>query len=226
MEDVGKGVQARFLLSDPDAAEEAEPEPGEAAPAGAADKIFDDLDDFPWAMEAIETLALKGLVSGTAPAVFSPGQYITRADFIKMLINTLELNAPFTENFADVSVNDSFYREAGIAGALDITKGVGNNCFEPSEYITRQDMINSAAKALECAGKVNIAVNQTVLNEFTDKDLIAPYALHGAAFLAERKFIAGSGGKLDPLGSATRAEAAVLMYRILRTCIQPEETRK
>ncbi|MCR4430200.1 MAG: S-layer homology domain-containing protein [Tepidanaerobacteraceae bacterium] len=52
------------------------------------------------------------------------------------------------------------------------------------------------------------------LYKFTDKSLIASYAVEGIATLVKEGLIAGSANKINPKSNATRAEAAVLLCGI------------
>ena len=53
-----------------------------------------------------------------------------------------------------------------------------------------------------------------LLDKFSDKGDIAEYALDSLAALIKENLIVGSNNKLNPRANATRAEAAVFLYRI------------
>jgi hypothetical protein len=69
-------------------------------------------------------------------------------------------------------------------------------------------------KALRLSNKLNQAGAATDLDTFVDKDQIAPYAINSAAAMVKEGLITGYDGKINPRGNTTRAEAAVLLYRI------------
>lgn len=48
-----------------------------------------------------------------------------------LLVRTLGLSASVKANFADVSTSDYYYEAVGIAKAVGITTGIGNNRFNP-----------------------------------------------------------------------------------------------
>jgi hypothetical protein len=52
------------------------------------------------------------------------------------------------------------------------------------------------------------------LDRFADKSLIAAYATDSIASVVKEGLIVGSGDRINPLGNATKAEAAVFLYRI------------
>lgn len=177
-------------------------------------KSFADIGKFDWAKKQIEVLAAKGIIEGTSETEFRPEMNITRADFITLLIRTLGLTAAVDSNFDDISKSDYFYESAAIAKKLGIAQGVGNNKFNPGEQITRQDMMTITARALKLAKKLK-ETDTTVLDAFEDTGKVAPYAVQSIAELYKAGLVKGDGNILNPEGNATRAETAVLMYRIL-----------
>ena len=52
------------------------------------------------------------------------------------------------------------------------------------------------------------------LERFSDKSLVALYAVDSIASVVKEGLIVGSGDKVNTLGNTTRAEAAVFLYRI------------
>ncbi|WP_171654960.1 S-layer homology domain-containing protein [Paenibacillus foliorum] len=53
------------------------------------------------------------------------------------------------------------------------------------------------------------------MDQFSDKADIAPYAAESIAFMVNAGIVEGAGSYLNPHNSASRAEAAVLLYRII-----------
>jgi len=177
-------------------------------------KTFSDIDNYAWAKKPIEILASKGIIAGTSATTYSPGQNITRADFITLLVRTLELKADFNENFDDVKASDYYYEAVGTAKALGITSGVGNNKFSPREEILRQDMMVLLARALKITEKISTSGTAEDIAHFNDIDDVSDYAVEGVATLVKEGIIQGSNNNINPKGTATRAETAVVMYRI------------
>jgi len=176
-------------------------------------KTFADIANLSWAKREIEVLASKGIVRGTSESKFNPQASITRADFTALLVRTLSLQAEGETTFADVHESDYYYKEIAIAEQLKLVQGDGNT-FNPNGTITRQDMMIMIARALEALNKLNAQGNEQSLEAFDDADRIAEYAKGSIAKLVEAELVQGSYGKLNPLAALTRAEAAVLLYRI------------
>jgi hypothetical protein len=177
-------------------------------------KTFGDLGRVEWARKSVEVMASKGIINGTGEDTYSPTANITRADYLVLLIKTLGLTAEFDDNFDDVAPGTYYYEEVGIAKKLGITTGAGNNRFNPRENISRQDMMVLTERALRRLKKLKEQGTASDLEMFTDKSLIAAYAIDSVATVVKEGLIVGSGDNINPTGNTTRAEAAVFLYRI------------
>lgn len=179
---------------------------------------FDDIQGISWAKKQIEVLASKGVINGTTESTFAPSANITRADFLKLLVETLGLHAEVEGNFDDVQPADYYYEEAGVARQLGISAGVGNNKLNPKDFISRQDMMVMVERAINIAG-TNVKVTGTVpvpvdMNTFIDFVNVASYAKDSIKTLIQHGLVEGDGKNLHPTGNTTRAEAAVLLYKL------------
>jgi hypothetical protein len=159
-------------------------------------------------------MASKGIINGTSSTTYSPVENITRADYLVLLIKTLDLTADFDSNFDDVTPSDYYYETLGIAKKLGIAEGMGNNLFNAMGNISRQDMIVMTSRALEKFQDLEITRDTTVLDEFSDNEEISSYAVESLATMVNEGLISGSGDKLNPLAYSTRGESAVFLYRI------------
>lgn len=178
-------------------------------------KTFEDIESYSWAKKNIEVLASKGVIKGTSEKTFNPESNITRADFITFLVRALELDCRIESNFDDIKPTDYYYETVGIAKNLGITNGTGNNNFNPNDQILRQDMMVLVHRALSLSDVDSPKDNSTDLKRFTDVNDITNYAIESVNALVSNKIIEGSGGKINPQENAVRAEAAVIIYRII-----------
>jgi xyloglucan-specific exo-beta-1,4-glucanase len=175
---------------------------------------FEDLALFPWAKKAIEELESRGIIQGTSSTSFSPSNLVTRADFTLMLIRALGITGQAHDGFDDVHPSDYYYEEIRLAKSLGIVLGRGDGGFAPMESITRQEMMVIAARALRAAGKPVAEVNLADLMDVEDMSEVASYAQQEVASLVNAGIIEGSGSGLHPHRQSTRAESAVLIYRL------------
>ncbi|WHX49347.1 endo-1,4-beta-xylanase [Paenibacillus woosongensis] len=177
-------------------------------------KSFGDLHHVPWAKRAIDALAARDIIQGTDDSSFSPEAAINRADFLALLIRTLELKGTGRNEaaFSDVPSTAYYSHELAIARELGIAAGFADNTFRPDTEISRQDMMALAARALAAAGK--LSEGTAALDAYTDAESVADYAKDSIAALVKSGIIAGKNDKLAPHDSLNRAEAAAILYRI------------
>lgn len=175
--------------------------------------VLEDIDGYAWAENQISAVIAKGIMRSLSGNKFSPGEEITRGDFVFGLVRTLGLSAGIDENFDDVKKSDYYYNELGVARKLGIVNGTGSKKFNPDTAITRQDMMTIVSRALEVSGKSK-AEKPADLNKFADQSSIAAYARQSVAKVVAEGIIKGDGKNLNPLYNVTRAEAAVIMHRL------------
>jgi hypothetical protein len=177
---------------------------------------FTDIQNIAWAKKAIEVLASKGIVNGMTDTSFGPERSISRADFISLLVRTLELKADnsMSASFDDVIASDYFFNAVSIARSVGITDGANGNQFLPNEPISRQDLMVMTVRALQLANKIVPSGEAKVLDSFTDHADIADYANASVATLVAQGIVSGDGARLRPTNSMTRAEAAKLLYEM------------
>lgn len=177
-------------------------------------KTFGDLKNVPWAKQAIDVMAARDVIKGTSANSFSPAASIKRADFIALLVRALGLQGTGKNEvmFSDVLETAYYYDELVIAKELGIATGFGDHTFKPNSDISRQDMMVLTTRALEAAGKQ--LEPSGALDAYPDAASISDYAKDSAAGLVKSGVVNGKNGRLAPNDSLTRAEAAVILYRI------------
>jgi len=168
-----------------------------------------------WAGRAIEVIASKGVIHGKLEGQFDPSAKVTRAQFAKMLVRALDLNNQAAkEKFADVE-DDAWYAPY-IAAASEngIIYGRSATRFDPHAEVTRAEMATMVARGLKAtSGAADIEDVEKALQAFADAEQINETLKQGVAFAAEHSIVVGNGGKFAPNASATRAQAAVIIYR-------------
>jgi hypothetical protein len=183
---------------------------GSSDDTGYADSVFIDLIDCDWAKDAIFELASKNIILGTSENTFSPHENIKRADYAILLVRAMG----YTETgpgFDDVPEGAYYAEELAIARASGLVNGVGGNNYYPTAPISREDMMVIMARALGIMSEAD----ESVLDDFVDASDISDYAKDAVSALVKANLISGSFGKINPKGYATRAEVAVLLYRVL-----------
>jgi uncharacterized repeat protein (TIGR02543 family) len=187
--------------------------------AGYNNVRFGDVEAGVWYERAVSFIAARGITGGTGGGNFSPDALLTRGEFIVMLMRAYGIapDSNPTGNFSDAG--DAYYTGyLAAAKRLGISTGVGDNLFAPDRTITRQEMFTLLYNALKVVGKLPDGApgsSHPALNDFTDAGSVADWAYDALALLVETGIVSGSGGTLNPTGTATRAEMAQTLYNLL-----------
>ncbi|MBB3110573.1 hypothetical protein FHS18_002640 [Paenibacillus phyllosphaerae] len=168
-----------------------------------------------WAGRQIQVMAAKGAIEGRGQGNFDPKATVTRAEFAAMLVRGLNLDSNSTkENFADVQGTEWFVPFVAAAVEKGIINGRSADLFAPNATITRAEMATMVSRALKFSKDAQLTEDvNTALQSFSDADTIQSSLKEGVAFAAEKGLVVGNNGKFSPSATATRAEAAVIIYR-------------
>jgi hypothetical protein len=171
--------------------------------------------DYSWAASYIDYLFEKDVVNGTGNNNYGPAQNVTRGDFMLMLYRALDLTATDRGNFSDVPKDSYYYKAIAIAKSLGIAKGDGDK-FRPAAGITREDAMTLVDRALIIEGKKLSAGKASDLNAFRDRNSVSDYAVTSVATLVKAGIIQGNNSYLNPKSMISRAEMAVILYKVLQ----------
>ena len=176
---------------------------------------FGDIAQIDWASVPVVKLYQMGIVNGKEDGIFDPFGNVTREEFAAMIVRALGLSGGSDGGFADVAA--SRWSSAAISAAKEsgIVDGIGENMFAPEDNILRQDMAVIACRAAKLSGA---ELDETATLSFDDKENIAEYARTSVAALNGAGIITGSDNMFYPNDCTTRAEAAVVIYRLLEQC--------
>ena len=176
---------------------------------------FVDLDSVPWAKDAIYELARLSIIDNVLN--FNPDFNITREEFLKMTLNSLDIKGPYGEcSFADVKRDAWYYNYVALAEENGIIEGY-DGIFGIGDNITRQDMAVILKRAID---RINVTLPSTISGIiFDDDDQIADYAKEAVMYFCGSGIINGMGdNSFAPLSNLTRAQAAVMLGRIMKIC--------
>lgn len=178
------------------------------------DAPFSDLSEAKWAVEMVETMAVRGIVSGTPAGKFEPNRLMTRAKFVQSLVELLQLEGGSGQAmiFSDVGADSEYEAAIGIASALGIAQGRGDGRFGVNDPISRQEMATLLFRALP---ELEQADGVSTGGVFKDEEVIGAYAREAVQALYAAGAISGyPDGSFQPKRLATQAEAAAVLYRI------------
>ena len=179
-----------------------------AALAAVEDTGFADVDADAWYAEAVEYVRDHGIMNGTSAAIFDPDGTTTRGQITAILYRAS--GSPEVSGgaaFTDVA-DGAYYADAvRWANTYGIVTGYGDGTFRPDIPITRQQM---AAILWRYAGSPSPEGGA----DYADEASIASYADTAVDWARDTGIISGrDGNRFDPSGRATRAQAAVILYR-------------
>ncbi|RAU97164.1 S-layer homology domain-containing protein [Paenibacillus sp. YN15] len=187
--------------------------------------VFADLNGH-WAEADIELLASKLLngreiVEGTAASNFEPNRAITRAEFAALLVKGLGLTVPpatAVGEFPDVDPDAWHAVYIFAAKNAGLIEGYEDGTFRPDRFINREELLALAYRAYRFAGgqaDFTLVELATTLARFEDAEELVWAQIETGAVVALGLSQGAESNKLDPAASANRAEAAVILKRIL-----------
>ncbi|MFC3789000.1 immunoglobulin-like domain-containing protein [Paenibacillus sp. GCM10012307] len=165
-----------------------------------------------WAEKDIRLAAGKGIVSGYPAGAFKPNNAVTRAEFTVMLAGVLNLGDKIlTLTFTDEDQIAEWSR-AAVAQTVQagIIIGYEDGSFRPSSKITRAEMAVMIARALK------LQFDPGVSTPFIDDEAIPGWSVGAVEAIRQLGIVGGRGGnRFEPGETATRAEATVMLLRML-----------
>lgn len=171
-----------------------------------------------WAGDSIAFVTSHELFQGTAEGTFSPDAPMNRAMLATVLYRLEDAEASGGNPFADVTA-DTWYTDAVTwASANQIVSGTGNG-FAPDRDLSRQELVTMLYRY---AKSVGMDTDKTTdLDGYADAAEVADWAVEAMAWAVKSGLIAGRGGAvLAPEGTATRAEVATILQRLVALMVK------
>ena len=157
--------------------------------------FFSDVPESFWAYDEIAWAYDNGYVNGTSASSFSPNASISRQQ-VWMILARLSGADP---------ANMSAAREWAV------TNGVSDGT-TPGGAVTRQQLVALLYRYATLMGYAND--QRADLSAYPDAGTVAGYAVEPMQWSVANSIVGGtSNGTLDPTGTATRAQFAVILYR-------------
>ncbi len=178
------------------------------AHASACDQPFTDVIDH-WAEEEICILYREGVIEGYSEKTFLPDSKITRAEFLKMVLEYkgYAVYSVQSASFTDTAPGDWYYQYVTFAHSKGFTSGYSDGSFHPNEPITRAEAVTLVMKE---AG-ITAYDTSDIYHTFTDVHETDWFAISVAAAV-DMDIINGYGdGSFRPDNEITRAESAVVV---------------
>lgn len=165
-----------------------------------------------WARPQIDHLESRELINGYPDGGYHPESYITREEFITLVIRVLNKE----EEAGQLMKGESFFKDVHnqswakgyieVARELNITSGDGWGNFQPMKPVSREEAITMLVKSL---GDVP---EDTYPFAYSDNDQISAWAWETVSYASREGLIHGyPDGTFRPRQNLTRAEVTVLL---------------
>ena len=174
---------------------------------------FADMDTAAWAQDCVQYFHQHKLIDGDGNGNFRPNDAITRAEFVKLLVNCFSLRDHGAQAaFDDVSADDWFYPYVASAVSAGILQGVSEREFAPQDNLSREQMaviLDRMTGYLE----LPLSVEQ---QRFSDEGEVSGYARESVARMGAAGLMRGMGdGRFCPQQTTTRAQACAALYQMV-----------
>ncbi|MDX8366885.1 bifunctional 2',3'-cyclic-nucleotide 2'-phosphodiesterase/3'-nucleotidase [Cytobacillus sp. IB215665] len=176
-------------------------------------KQFTDVPENHWAKQYIDELTAMEIIKGKSATIFDPNANVTRAQFASLIVRSLGLTSTNESPFKDVSAEQA--AEITAAFEAGIVTGKTSTIFDPSASITREQ----AAAMLIRAYNVKMDTTHTPSTElsYSDASSIGDWAKDYVTSANELGMMTGYlDGSFGPSNTATRAQAAKVIYMLLQ----------
>ncbi len=169
---------------------ESDPSPAPVYPADAMTDVKHD-----WTWEGINYCMEHDLMHGTGSDTFEPGLATTRGMLMTILARAAGV---------DTDGGPTWYHK-GMVWA--VANGISDGT-RPEADINREEFVTMLWRQ-----SLNPAADPSALSVFPDGSAVSSWAQQAVAWAVQTGIIRGGDGRLDPQGSATRAQAATMLMR-------------
>jgi len=182
----------------------------------AAGRRFKDVPATSWAFAAVSDLSARGLVAGYADGKFHPDSPVTRAEYAKLICSALGIQvvAVTSDPFSDVT---STYWAAGFIVAAvhrGWLTGYPGRLFKPEEPVSMAQALAVIARSQGWTESVTLPYTDIQPGYWARAFVQACYA-KGIIRNPDTGIV--TDGKLNPDSQCSRAQACVLINRLLGT---------
>ncbi len=152
---------------------------------------------------------------------FNPTEYITRAQFAKLLMDSLNIYSNYYNPrsvqkksiYKDVPLNYKYYGYIYAVTKAGLMRGKSAEYFKPEDYITRAEAAVVISKVLGFDKKVTQPITQT---DYLDDDSIPVWAKDAVKVLKDEKIMIGTeDNNFLPQQRLTKGSAANLVYNLI-----------
>ena len=165
-----------------------------------------------WFYSSVKYTYQNGIISGATSTEFRPNAKITRGMIVTILWR-MEGSPKVTgvKDFTDVK-GQYYYDAVRWAAKYGVVNGYGDGRFGPNANITREQLATILCNYSKYKKKYTSSTVNT--SKYKDWNRVSSYARASMQWAIAKGVVTGkdNGTRVDPLGTASRGEAAVMIY--------------
>ncbi|MBQ3641201.1 S-layer homology domain-containing protein [bacterium] len=194
--------------------------------SSALAKDYTDIPDDYWAAEEIEDVVTKRIVPIYGDNTYRPLERVTRVEWTGMLLRALGLSqAPITSepNYSDVTTATYGYPDIARSDQFGLIYGYTDGEFKPQRFITK---VETASIMSHITKDTNVSTD--VLSQFSDSNEIPQWGVIPFSKAIKYGLYVNYPleNELNPNRELNRAEAAVLLARLMKALNLVEDDKK
>ena len=178
---------------------------------------FSDVASEDWFCDAVQYVFDNGMMNGVGNGLFAPDSNLTRGMIAQVLYNLEGTPEAGSDAFTDVEAGQWYADAVNWAAANNIVSGYGDSTFGPQKDITREQMAQILYNYAVFKGYDVSA--QGDLSAFGDGSETSDWALPAMKWAVGTGLLQGYAGRLNPAGTATRAEVAQILMNFCENIV-------
>lgn len=181
----------------------------------AAEIPFSDVKEADWYYDAADFVFSRGIMTGMNDTEFGPSVKLSRAQFATILYRMEgEPETAYDETaFSDVADGMFYTQPVMWAKGKGVIKGYEDGRFGPADENTREQMAVLMYRYAQMKG-LDLSASDD-LSGFPDADKVSGFAEKEMKWAVGKGLIQGDGGKINPQGTAERAQCATVIMRFM-----------
>ncbi|MCG8502512.1 MAG: S-layer homology domain-containing protein [Firmicutes bacterium] len=190
-------------------------------PAIMIKNVFIDIEEIPWARQAIEKMKLKGLIKGYGDGRYAPRKAVTKLESIIMALRIMgwEEEAKsirkLPKQYKGKKVGQWAYGYVAVAYQKGLLDNVDLMYFDPQAPAARHEVAKYVIRALGYEDEADEYMNAKL--PFVDAAAVPQGSVGYVYLVNDMGLMQGDDLKrFNPMGTLTRAEMAVLFQRLDR----------
>lgn len=180
--------------------------------------LFNDVPKTHWAAGVIADAVDKGMMSGYAGnKTFGLNDSITRGQVATVLWNLEGKPSGGRNPFRDVASGKYYAKAVAWAASNGVVSGYKDGTFRPDKQVTREELATMIRNyAVKYKGMSKSGSSASEYAAMRDGYAVSPYARAGIGWCFRRGIMSGSNGRINPQGTATRAQAAKMFVMLAK----------